>query len=559
MAPHPNDQPHAQRALVIGIDAYPFVDAKPLRGCKNDATRIAALLRESFGFEVVLLLDAAATRKAILAAMEELVQTARPGDRVVLHFSGHGSQIKTPDGSSSETLVPYNSGRGQHPNHDITDQEIYHWIVGLSKITPLITLVFDSCHSGGAANMLAVAPERTREEVTERGLEADLRPEAQRDKSAFLREGQAPDREPDREVGLSGWLLPSESYALIAACKADERAKEIEDPTTGQHHGVLTCFLCEALEQKDAATSSHRELVEGVAKRVTKRFGDQHPQLEGAWDRIIIGTWSPPVMPFVPVTLRQGSRIELAAGAVHGLVVGSEWWVYPAGTRQRDDAEPRGRVRLDCVLAITASGELVEKTSPEPIAAGDRAVEINAPASSRAYQRRLLALCDPRRFQPLRDLLTLELWRRRPGGEWLPAVPETDDEPVYDEGDSLGIRLHHDHGAPLYVGILDCGLTGAIELLYPIRGASDPWSKGHKLVLGMPPDAMDLRLYVPAGLTSGRETLVFLLTTAPTDFGLWIRIADEQSGARETRPTIRGPETVAWAATSRSFRLRRSA
>ncbi|WP_223210404.1 caspase family protein, partial [Microcystis aeruginosa] len=46
----------------------------------------------------MLLTDKEATRENILQAFEEhLIQWAQPGDVVVFHFSGHGSQVFDPD------------------------------------------------------------------------------------------------------------------------------------------------------------------------------------------------------------------------------------------------------------------------------------------------------------------------------------------------------------------------------------------------------------------------------------------------------------------------------
>ncbi len=44
-------------ALIIGIDEYLYFQAKPLKGCCNDARRIGRLLEDRFDFEIITLLD----------------------------------------------------------------------------------------------------------------------------------------------------------------------------------------------------------------------------------------------------------------------------------------------------------------------------------------------------------------------------------------------------------------------------------------------------------------------------------------------------------------------
>ncbi len=368
---------HHLHALVIGIDDYPYVYANPLRGCRNDAERMAGLLTAGFGFEVRSLLDREATRAGILGAMDELLEQAKKDDRVVLHFSGHGSQIKTREGDSVESLLPHDSGRGEHPNRDVTDREIYGWLLRLTAKTPYVTLIFDSCHAGGIVRDL---------EVPARGVEADERPAALADKQAF--NGGATRQGGDRDPGPSGWLPLSERYTLIAACRDGERSRELEDPATGRFHGAFTCFLAEELERR-RGEMSYRDVFERVAARVSGRYREQNPQLEGAWDRQVLASRHLPPMRFVPVRARRGDRIELAAGAAHGLVKGSEWQVFPPGTRRRTEEEPLGRLRIDELQAVSATGKLLDEVAPGAVEAPGRAVEVSRPADVRRLGVRL--------------------------------------------------------------------------------------------------------------------------------------------------------------------------
>ena len=82
-------------ALLIGINQYPF--ATGLEGCLTDVELQRELLIQRFGFraaDVVVLTDWQATREAVTTAfLEHLTQQAKPGDVVVVHFSGLGSTV----------------------------------------------------------------------------------------------------------------------------------------------------------------------------------------------------------------------------------------------------------------------------------------------------------------------------------------------------------------------------------------------------------------------------------------------------------------------------------
>lgn len=91
-------------ALLIGINQYPesVCDCSPahgaaLNGCLTDVELQQELLTYRFGFQpndILVLTDQAATRQSIEDAfMSHLVNQAQPGDVVVVHMSGLGSQV----------------------------------------------------------------------------------------------------------------------------------------------------------------------------------------------------------------------------------------------------------------------------------------------------------------------------------------------------------------------------------------------------------------------------------------------------------------------------------
>ena len=100
----------ADRALVVGIDAYPGLDlAQPLTGARADAERFRDFLVADIGFAddaVTLLADADATAGAIVeAVIDQLIGESAEGDRVVFYFAGLGSRLTVPGGTATTEVL----------------------------------------------------------------------------------------------------------------------------------------------------------------------------------------------------------------------------------------------------------------------------------------------------------------------------------------------------------------------------------------------------------------------------------------------------------------------
>lgn len=260
-------------ALLVGVDRYPKLpEENQLRSCANDARLIAQVLRERFGFSeegLRLLVDKDATQEAILAGLGDLAAQVREGDSVVFYFSGHGSQV--PDaggdepGGMDQTIVPHDSGRGEHPNRDVTDDVIYDWVLKVSAVTTNLTVIADTCFSGTIAR-----------EPREKWIEADTRrPEGLRPA------GIRPRR---RDAKPSGLLPVSDRYVLLAACRVDERAKELPD----KPYSAFTWCLCQELLQAPAE-ATYRDVIKRTRDAVAAAVKAQTPQVEGARDRRLFG------------------------------------------------------------------------------------------------------------------------------------------------------------------------------------------------------------------------------------------------------------------------------
>lgn len=419
-----------RRALLVGIDDYPcFPKRSRLEGAVNDVRGMSVTLTQEFGFpaqEVAVLTDGRATREGILQALDRLLRRSRRGDVVLFHFSGHGSRRAAPGslyrGEDLENvLVPHDSGHdGLHPNLDISGAELYTWLRHLSAKTASITLILDCCHAGAL-------PRRGGGGGRTRTVEADERPVASLPIPWSLEDSDLP------KAGESGWLPAAEAYTLIAACQGDERARELEVAEDGvlRVQGALTQALLRALREAPRGTT-YEDLRPWLTAWVRSSYPQQHPQIEGARDRLIFGIEERRRRPSVLVAAREQRRLVLDAGAPHGVREGSLWGLYPpswgpiAGEpHHRAEVVVAGASRSDAVLwpgsrspevklgsvAVELPGKVIPDAlpvavvAPEPLSSWGarltRAIERIAalrPARTAARAEVVAALLEPRPF-----------------------------------------------------------------------------------------------------------------------------------------------------------------
>lgn len=355
-----------KRALLIGIDNYRNI--RTLDGCVNDSQLMRRVLVERFGFpeaHVTQLLDGQATRAATLAAFDALVASTGQDDVVVIHFAGHGSQMRDREGDEpsgfDSTLMPVDTGREPHENRDITDDEIHQVLEALAAKTPHITVLVDACHSGTVTRDAFGAKTRS--------VEPDLRPIEALPPSPVPRAGQT-----RGASGASGWLPLGDKYVLIAGCRDDEESKEYFPPEGGGPHGALTYFLAQQLRTATTSTT-YRDIFDVAAAKVTAYNPIQHPQMEGTADKCVFGVTDLSPEPFLRVTARAGDSVTLSGGQALGVTAGSTYAVLGPEAKRHDPAAVLGTLTIRTVTPFEATADVVGETAPGAIAGGTRAFE----------------------------------------------------------------------------------------------------------------------------------------------------------------------------------------
>lgn len=146
-------------ALVIGVNAPTRFrrpeggPIRPLKGAEQDARGMTALLAKQPGFHpdrIVQLTGLDATRSRVEREWRQLTRRSRPGDQLVLHFSGHGTQVadrrpfdETDDQLDEALCLADSDEQGQNL---LLDDDLARWLDQLDNRDSLVIL--DCCHAG---------------------------------------------------------------------------------------------------------------------------------------------------------------------------------------------------------------------------------------------------------------------------------------------------------------------------------------------------------------------------------------------------------------------------
>ncbi len=289
-----------KKALLVGINRYPD-PRNELKGCVNDVRQMADTLKSRYGFvgdgKMRILTDARATTKAILDGLAWLTAGASPGDSLVFHYSGHGSQVPDRNGDETtdrldEILCPFDLDW----DHPLTDDDLAAACAGIPT-GALLTVILDCCHSGTGLRDYALAgighhmpglafsanPVSSGSAIPRGNFvrPCGVPPSDAPDRHRFLPHPEMPHaaqqrpRRPARRFGIS---VTRTNAVLIAACRDDQTSADAW--IAGGYHGAHTYYLCRALAA-GARDMTYRSLVSAVGNALSRAGFDQVPQLEG--------------------------------------------------------------------------------------------------------------------------------------------------------------------------------------------------------------------------------------------------------------------------------------
>ena len=274
-------------ALLIGIGRY---RQRTLQGPPFDVAALATMLKARYGFSAAnihTLVNEQAVRSRILEEIQLLTRRTRPGDRVFIYFSGHGTSrrddiLALPLPHATGALVP--ADFNGTPDQSVK-QLLSQLIIGRHDLRPTlerldqdrqVLMIFDTCFSGNTVRAIG-APQTA-------------------DSNRYLQLHPAGVFAAEQDIGtFETNLNPTDPYPYqnifyISASTENEVAKDIRRdqlhlyPTIdGNPHGALTDALLRVLAQQRPVDTdrdgqwSQFELYAAVKSEVKRRFS-QTPQ-----------------------------------------------------------------------------------------------------------------------------------------------------------------------------------------------------------------------------------------------------------------------------------------
>ena len=282
-----------RHALIIGVGTYEDPLVPPLPGTKLDkvsATQIAQAMQVPDG-NIQYLHDSQATVSNIRTALNNLNERVQDGDRVFIHYSGHGTRYKDPQaGGCVEALLPYDGmSKGM-----ISNTEMASLLAQITQKTDKLFVMYDACHSGGL--VAAAATARTRG-IANSNDDGALRPKF----AALSEECSKPVNIKTRSLvneQVNRGALPQD-IVHISAARDNEISFDDE-----QKGGLATqffrdCMLREAKDLDGSGAISIEEIKQCAQEKINRRM--QNDNNFKAHNLVLSGNGN-----FVPAWFSQG-------------------------------------------------------------------------------------------------------------------------------------------------------------------------------------------------------------------------------------------------------------
>jgi len=221
-----------------------------LRGCHNDAENIKNLLVSHGTPSDRITILQEATRCQITTGLVTFLKESRPGDKLFIHFSGHGYHTQDQNGD-------------EHDNKDevfvatdgfIVDDEFNQVFVNFLNNGVRAFVVFDCCHSGTMLDLQYNITFHENEEIP----------------FTITKKQNEP------HINQSNYQI-----VCISGCLDNQQAADTR--INGTFQGALTHCLIQSLEELDMDLRDLLLVLEKTTKRLNKtetsKFIPQHPVL----------------------------------------------------------------------------------------------------------------------------------------------------------------------------------------------------------------------------------------------------------------------------------------
>ncbi|NEU76037.1 caspase family protein [Hassallia byssoidea VB512170] len=369
-------------ALLIGIDYYqPNPYYGNLKGAVRDIDKVADYLEKSLKIpteqitrltsplpDTNSLADVRSARgempptyQNIVNAFKSITERAKKGDLVYIHYSGHGGRVNTifpelkGEGQYDESLAPMDLG---NDGYYLRDVEIATLLKRMTDAPDqgkglIVTVIFDSCHSGGA----------TRNDGEIRGSrdgEPDTKDRPKDSVVANRDELVENWRIITQNSKKEGWLPNQREYVFLGACRPSEVANEGrfdgKDP-----NGALTYWMIDTLTSVPGGLT-YQVLYDRLKGKIQSKYPSQLPMLLGEGDRLVFGDQIKPVQYSLTVIKVAPGKVTLDGGMAQGLSRGTQFALYPVGS---DFTDKQKRLAVAEVTELQASTSTAKILSVE--------------------------------------------------------------------------------------------------------------------------------------------------------------------------------------------------
>jgi len=257
-----------RHALIIGISRYADATIPTLPGARIDkesATQMAQAMQVPLS-NIRYLQDEQATGNSIRAALKDLTSKVQDGDRVFIHYSGHGTRYNDPvAGGCVEALLAYDGGSsGMITNHEMADL-----LKTITNKTDKLFVMYDACHSGGIAQSASSVRTRGVLNLNDEGL---LRPKFASISEECGRPVNVKTRNLLVETTATG-VLPQD---IIHVSASRDNEISFDDELKG---GLATqymrdCMLRDAVDLDNSGAISMDEIRQCAQVKINKRMAN---------------------------------------------------------------------------------------------------------------------------------------------------------------------------------------------------------------------------------------------------------------------------------------------
>jgi hypothetical protein len=373
-------------AVIIGIDYYPGHKDKCLEGCVYDAQDASHYMKDALGESSnVEILTASTpsvhggppmeeeqvwpTYENVKSHLDRIINDAECGDRVYIHYSGHGTQVLSRDGRPECALVLLECNGRQ--TRCLRSGLLVRKLDEMVEKGLLVTLVLDCCFSGGIIRN----SNGSDFDVRFLGYDTTVNSGASPKLDAKFSEPSSTFR--DASLENNGWLVNPNGYMILAACAPEELAFEIK--IRDRRRGTFTYFLLHALRVLlvNGIDITHCSVHEHLSTSLYAHWPRQTPMRYGKMGFTLFGdSLLAPENSSVPIYKDKDGHLHLRAGEVHGVFERDEYVAYDTERLERVNDRCVGgvvNIRVTAVKTFESNVEELDQSSVGQIETGWKA------------------------------------------------------------------------------------------------------------------------------------------------------------------------------------------